>query len=386
MSERIKVVQLITTMADGGAETLVKDYTLLCNRNLIDMRIIVWSEPLGTANERILREAGIDVIYLGAEKLKNPTRNPLKKIKRKIDKYLYFRNYIIKEKIDTIHIHLKFGNYFKLLPTKVLKRTNLIYTLHNEPEKYFDINGTKQQKSEYYEAKRLIDKYDLCVVVLHEEMNEKVRKLFSTDRVYTINNGVNFERFNSDLYSREEIRNSLGLTPNIKLIGHVGSFTYQKNHEMLLRIYKEYKKQNANSHLLLVGRGVLKEQTLRRISEMELEDSVTVLENRSDIPELMSAMDVFLLPSRWEGFPVVMLEAQRMGKRCVISNRINKEVVLSNQVYMNDIDGDISNWIRSIDGDSIEEPIQGKFENYDIRTSILKLQELYATGKCNTDK
>ena len=57
MSERIKVVQLITTMADGGAETLVKDYALLCDKEKVDMRIVTWSEPLGSANERVLKEA-----------------------------------------------------------------------------------------------------------------------------------------------------------------------------------------------------------------------------------------------------------------------------------------------------------------------------------------
>lgn len=380
MSKKVKVVQLITTMADGGAETLVKDYTLLCNKECVDMRVIVWSEPLGTANERILQEAGIDVLYLGAEKVNNPTSNPIRKIYRKINKYLIFRRYIREEAIDAIHIHLRFGNYLKVLSSKDLKRINLVYTLHNEPEKYFDINGSRQQKSEYKEAKRLIDKFDMSFVVLHEDMNVKIREMFGTDKVYTINNGVNFERFDAGLYDGESIRKSLGIDKGIKLLGHVGSFTYQKNHDMVLKIFEEYLKKNSSARLLLVGRGVLKQQVLNKIHNMGLEDKIIVLENRSDIPELMSAMDVFLLPSRWEGFPVVMLEAQRMGRRCVISDRINKEVVLSNQVYMNDIDGDIDSWIKSIDGEGKPEPIQGSFKDYDIERSVGELQRLYTEG------
>lgn len=380
MSKKVKVVQLITTMADGGAETLVKDYTLLCNKECVDMRVIVWSEPLGTANERILQEAGIDVLYLGAEKVNNPTSNPIRKIYRKINKYLIFRRYIREEAIDAIHIHLRFGNYLKVLSSKDLKRINLVYTLHNEPEKYFDINGSRQQKSEYKEAKRLIDKFDMSFVVLHEDMNVKIREMFGTDKVYTINNGVNFERFDAGLYDGESIRKSLGIDKGIKLLGHVGSFTYQKNHDMVLKIFEEYLKKNSSARLLLVGRGVLKQQVLNKIHNMGLKDKIIVLENRSDIPELMSAMDVFLLPSRWEGFPVVMLEAQRMGKRCVISDRINKEVVLSNNVYMNDIEGDVDTWLRAIDGEATPEPVQGSFEDYDIEKSVEKLQQLYVEG------
>ena len=81
-----------------------------------------------------------------------------------------------------------------------------------------------------------------------------------------------------------------------------------------------------------------------------------------------------------------MLEAQRMGKRCVISDKINKEVVLSDLVYMNDIDGDISSWIESIDGLSTPEMIHGNFEEYDIKTSISKLQEIYISGGLDYSK
>ena len=76
MSDRVKVVQLITTMADGGAETLVKDYALLCDKEKVDMRIVTWSEPLGSANERVLKEANIPVLFLGEECDVNHTPSP----------------------------------------------------------------------------------------------------------------------------------------------------------------------------------------------------------------------------------------------------------------------------------------------------------------------
>ena len=110
---------------------------------------------------------------------------------------------------------------------------------------------------------------------------------------------------------------------------------------------------------------------------MNLGANVISLENRSDIPQLMSAMDVFVLPSRWEGFPVVMIEAQKIGLPCVISDRINKEVVLSDQVAMLDIEGDINTWLDAIDGKCEYMPVTGSFDDYDIHRSIDSLQRIY---------
>lgn len=378
MSDKVKVVQLITTMADGGAETLVKDYALLCDKEKVDMKIVVWSEPLKTANERILRDAGIPVMYLGADNVNHPTNNPFIRAYRRLNKFRIFKRLIIDEKIDVIHVHLRFGRYLKALPDRVLKNTKLIYTLHNEPTKYFDSNGDKKQRFEYGEARRLIDKFGLTIIALHDDMNKQIKALFDTDRVITINNGINYERFDDSLYDRGSVREALGIDADAKVIGHVGSYTKQKNHEFILKLFKEYLKKDPYAVLLLVGRGVLKSYINEQIKSMGLKDNVVSLENRSDIPNLMSAMDVFILPSRWEGFPVVMIEAQKMGLPCIISDRINKEVVLSNRVTMLDIEGDINTWIDAIDGKCEYMPVSGSFDDYDIKNSIRKLEELYS--------
>ena len=377
MSDKVKVVQLITTMADGGAETLVKDYALLCDREKIDMRIVTWSEPLGSANERILSEAGIKVLHLGEKNAVCPTKNLFVKIYRRVNKFRTFRKLITEERIDVIHIHLRFGRYLRAIPSHALKRLKLIYTLHNEPSKYFDPDGNRKQRFEFKEAKRLSDKYGLMFITLHEEMNKQVRKLFGTENVLTINNGINFTRFDKNLYDAKAVRRSLGIGEDVKVIGHVGSYTEQKNHEFLLKVFKDYLKKDPDAVLLIVGKGVLKEVINDKIREMGLSKNVVSLENRSDIPALMSAMDVFVLPSRWEGFPVVMIEAQKMGLACVISDKINKEVVLSDNVTMLDIDSDTGKWIEAIDGRGEKMPPAGNFEDYDILRSIESLQRIY---------
>jgi len=374
MSDKVKVVQLLPTMADGGAETLVKDYTLLCNKEKIDMQVVVWSEPLGSANERILAQNGVKVTYLGGiEKRKTL----LGKVKRRLDKYLLFRKIIIDEQIDVIHIHLRFGNYLKCLSSKKLKKVKLFYTLHNEPEKFFDISGRGKKHSEYKEAKRLVEKYGMQTITLHDQMNKQVRKLFNTDKVTTIHNGINMKRFDSSLYDRNVIRKELGIAQDAFVIGHVGSFTEQKNHKFLLDIFEEYLKKDSGAILLLTGRGVLKDIVREDIHKRGIDDKVIILKGRDDIPQIMTVMDVFVMPSKWEGFPVTLIEAQSIGLHCVISDVINEEVVLTDKVYRVSLDDGLDKWIDAINGKTTIAPKSNTLEEYDILNSILLLEELY---------
>lgn len=376
-NNKIKVVQLITTMADGGAETLVKDYALLADKDKVDMTVIAWSEPLGSANEARLKENGVNVIFLGEKAVTNPTSNVFIRATRRLGKYYRFRRYIIENEIEVIHVHLSFGLYIKVLPRKVLKRVKLFYTLHNEPDKFFEPNGTGRKNREYKEAKRLIDKYNLIVITLHSEMREAVKNMFHTNNVITVNNGINFDKFDRRLYDRDAIRRSLGVEEDVKLIGHIGSFSEQKNHELLIDIFEEYIKKNAKAKLLLVGKGVLKEQIITEVGKKDLGAYTIILENRSDVPQLMCAMDVFIFPSRWEGFPIVLIEAQAIGVRCVISDRITKDAILTDKVSVVGLDATVEQWIEVIDDASMSSKPYGQIYDYDINVSINSLIEMY---------
>ncbi|MCR5798882.1 MAG: glycosyltransferase [Lachnospiraceae bacterium] len=378
MNKKKKVVQLITSMADGGAETLVKDYAMLEDRNQVDMIIVSWCEKLGSANERLLKEAGVRVVYLGEIYRDKAEKSIFYKVVRRVRKYTEFRKLIMEENVDVIHVHLRFGRYLKALPSDVLKKIKLFYTLHNEPGKYFDASGSGKKGFEYKEAKRLIDKYGLTVITLHKQMEDEVRRLFDTDNVITINNGINLERFDRSKYDSKSIQNELGIEEDTKVIGHVGSFTYQKNHEKLIGIFEEYLKEHENSVLLLVGKGVEKQQMIDLVKGKGLDEKVIFLENRSDVPELMSIMDVFVLPSRWEGFPVVLIEAQAMGLRCVISDKVTKDAILSDRVCVVGLEDESAGWIEAIEEHKEPEEPHGTLEEFDIRRSIEKLTELYS--------
>ena len=185
------------------------------------------------------------------------------------------------------------------------------------------------------------------------------------------------ERFVPELYNRDEIRSSLGIDSQDYLVGNVGSVSEQKNHDMILDVFCEVIKRRPDSRLLLVGRGGERPKVEARINELNIEDKVIILENRDDIPALMTAMDVFLFPSKWEGFGNVLIEAQCMRLRCIISDRVPEAVRLTNLVVVRSLEDKPSEWAETlVDNTILGSPI-GKLEDYDMRKSVDKLIELY---------
>jgi len=133
-----------------------------------------------------------------------------------------------------------------------------------------------------------------------------------------INNGIDTKRFRYDFVKRSELRNSLGLG-NSFVIGHIGTFIKVKNHEFLLKIFERLKIKKPDAKLMLIGKGYLEPNIKRKVKMAGLSDSVLFLGRRTDIPELLSAMDVFVLPSLYEGLGMVLIEAQASGLHCFTS-------------------------------------------------------------------
>ena len=116
---------------------------------------------------------------------------------------------------------------------------------------------------------------------------------------------------------------------NCFVIGHIGRFSPQKNHSFLLDIFNHIQRKIPYARLLLIGDGTEKTRILADIKKWGLEEKVLILNYRKDISNLLQAMDLFMLPSLYEGLPLSCLEAQAAGLPCIISDRISSEVVIS---------------------------------------------------------
>lgn len=138
--------------------------------------------------------------------------------------------------------------------------------------------------------------------------------------------GIDLEVFRKKI-NKSEIRCKLNIPENAIVIGHVGSFISVKNHKFIIEIAAEVVRQDSNTYFLLVGDGSLRPQIEEAVSEAGLISRVIFVGLRSDVPQVMlGAMDMFLMPSLYEGLPVAALEAQAAGLRCILSDTISPEV------------------------------------------------------------
>lgn len=162
-----------------------------------------------------------------------------------------------------------------------------------------------------------------------------------------LNNGVDTERFKYSEGKRKAIKCECGITP--KTILHVGAFREQKNHRRIISIFSDYLKNHGDTVLLLAGEGPLKPEIQQLVKKEGLEENVMFLDNRVDIDYIMSAADVLILPSFYEGFPIVLIEAQSSGLPCVISDVITDEALITDLCQKVDLDASNDRWSSAID-------------------------------------
>lgn len=167
------------------------------------------------------------------------------------------------------------------------------------------------------------------------------------DRVQLIMNGVDSNKFLYCENIRSKYRKTLGIE-NCFVVGHVGRFSKVKNHEFLINIFSEIKNMKENARLLLVGDGELRKEIENVVASKGLNSSVLFLGSRNDVPELMQAMDVLVMPSLYEGFPVTAVEAQAAGLPVIMSDTITREVCINPNVKMLNLDDSSSSWATDI--------------------------------------
>lgn len=161
---------------------------------------------------------------------------------------------------------------------------------------------------------------------------EAGRYLFGKSQFIVLNNAIDIDKYKIDLKIRCEERKKMGISENDVVIGHVGRFTAQKNHEYLLKIFKEIHNRDSNAKLVLIGTGELLEHTKTQVSAMHLDSAVIFTGVIDDVYRKLQIMDVFLLPSLCEGLCVAAIEAQATGVGCVFADTVALETQINTNV------------------------------------------------------
>ena len=173
------------------------------------------------------------------------------------------------------------------------------------------------------------------------------KKSVEKNEVFILHNALKYENFKFNEEARERIRKELNID-NKLVYGHIGRFNIQKNHEFLIEVFKRIHEKEQNSVLILIGEGELKQKILDKIKELNIENSVIVLEPKQNVNEYMMAMDLFIFPSFFEGMPNVIIEAQATGLPCVISDSITKEANITGSVKYISLDNEAEYWADTI--------------------------------------
>lgn len=201
------------------------------------------------------------------------------------------------------------------------------------------------------------------------------------EKIVIQKNAIDLDKFRYKKETALKIRKELGWE-NQFIIGHVGRFSYLKNHEFLINVFRKVYEKNPDTRLLLVGVGPKREKIESMICDWKLTNAVKILEKRNDVNDLMKAMDCFLLPSLYEGLPIVLIEAQASGCVCLASDSITEEVALTDSLYRLPLDEE--KWINEII--FISESHRQRFImnadvlrrcGYDLKDQIKKIEEGY---------
>lgn len=166
--------------------------------------------------------------------------------------------------------------------------------------------------------------------------------------VLILHNGIDLDRFRFDPAGRNEIRNMFGIPQDALLIGHIGRFNKQKNHAYLIKAFAAAVTKRPDAMLMLVGGGELGSEVRKAADDVGIADKVIFAGIRSDVPQLLSAMDVLALPSLYEGMPNVVIEAQAVGVPCVISDTITREANVTGNVKYLSIDLPPEDWADAL--------------------------------------
>jgi glycosyltransferase involved in cell wall biosynthesis len=377
--KRKKILHFIHSMGIGGAQVLVKDYAILLDKEKYDVSVLCLDRE-NTFLDKILEDSLIHVVYVSDYLPFRKFRllnNFLLRLFGKIGILkLIVKNIIQNEKPDILHFHLLCSSYVKY--ANLPKTCALIHTIHSQPEKYWCVKQ-RFARNDFKALNFLIHTHGVQLIALNDNARIVSNKLFDVDNTIVLNNAIDFRNYNVP-ETKEQIRKSIGISNDRFLVGNIGRFSPVKNHSLMVKAFAELSKEKNNAHLLLIGDGELRSQIEEEINSLGIGDRVTILGAQNNVARFLKALDVFIFPSLYEGLGIVLIEAQKMGVPCVISNAIPQEAVVSNLVCRMRENATPAEYANSLMKFCVEKVQYYGLEKWDMAVVIKQLENIYA--KC----
>lgn len=292
-------------------------------------------------------------------------------------------NQILDEDYDAIHLHTSYWKGF-LVEELAIKRNCPRIIVHSHST-MVDIYDEQQRlaavkRHQYYRDRFHVGLGTDFTGCSAQAANWLFGDQIPDDRIRILHNAINLPKYSFSQTTRDLYREKLELNHHF-VLGHVGRFAYQKNHEMLIDVFSEVRKQVPHVKLLLVGTGPLEGKIRQNVEHLGLERDVLFLGKRSDVPQLLQTMDMFLLPSHFEGLGLVLIEAQAAGLQCLASSEIPREAKVTSNLEFLPLSQPL--WVnrimKTVEGyDRINTDELIKQAGYDLKDQINIIEKLYS--------
>ncbi len=302
----IRILHVVTAMNRGGLETMLMNFYRNIDRNVVQFDFLVHRSKKGDYDDEVLKMGG--KIY----RLPNIS---LKNIKGYISEMTKF----FKEHTEysIVHSHI---DALSCIPLKIAKNAHVPVRIAHSHNNNFEMDSKYPIRML---LKKMIKGNATDLFACSSEAFEFMFGLKCKEGA-VVNNAIDTSKFKFSREIRIEKRKELGID-NKFVVGHIGRFHFQKNHEFLIDIFKKVYDKDKDAVLVLIGAGADEEKIKMKVSDLGLDEAVKFLGVRSDISDLMQTMDVFVLPSRFEGLGIVLIEAQATGLKCFTSDKVVPE-------------------------------------------------------------
>lgn len=312
----IKVLHELGNLDGGGVARLLYDYYYYMNKERIHFDFLIYDFFKEGILEEPLQELGCTIYKI-------PTMQESKK--KCFDN---MKNIIAKGNYDIVHSHRgPQAFYFLSCAKKCGIKRRIVHSHLAYPNPSF---GRRIKNEILLQADKMIAT-DLFACGRDAGIAMWGKHNVDSGKVHIMTNAINNESFVFSEIKRQEKRKELGLTDQFT-VGIVGRLEKQKNYPFLMKIFREILAKKTNSVLIIVGRGTQEEALKKMALDMEINNHVLFLGVRKDVPELLNAFDVFVLPSLYEGLPVVLVEAQANGLPEIVADTITDEMAVTDLI------------------------------------------------------
>ena len=355
---KIKVLEIVPTLSQtNGVAAYISNYYENINKEKFEFTFLVVRDTTNKLRFEELENKGAKIVEI-------PLTKNIIKSKNQIDNF--FRN----NQFDIVHCNVPTLAFLYL---KYAKKYNCkIRIIHS--------HGTKAGDTMLKNIRnRILIKYGIKYANTFFACSKAAGKSMFRNKKYTvIHNAINYEKYEFNDSIRDEYRNAFNINNNI-VIGCIGRYTIQKNQKYLINVMKELNKLNKRFKLYIIGGGLLENELKAEIDNSKLNENVILLGARKDINNLYNMFDIFVMPSLYEGLPVVGIEAQVNGLNCIFSNNITEEVSLSNNSVFLDIKKEsVHKWVETllnIKKERNDKKVLSK--EYEIKYATKRLEEIF---------